>query len=134
MARTGAPSRAPRRRLATLVTGTLVAIAALLPGAGTASAQDSSDATVPTGQSVPFPELGRPADLQFVSDSAPVTVTLPVPDGLQARRLTGSLTTPMDFRQGWLEVRSDAVWSSGWRSRPRTRAASRCRYRSTACP
>ncbi len=108
MARTGAPSRAPRRRLATLVTGTLVAIAALLPGAGTASAQDSSDATVPTGQSVPFPELGRPADLQFVSDSAPVTVTLPVPDGLQARRLTGSLTTPMDFRQGWLEVRSDA--------------------------
>lgn len=107
MARTGAPSRAPRRRLATLVTGTLVAVAALLPGVGTASAQDSDDATVGTGQSVPFSELGRPADLQFVSDSAPVTVTLPVPDGLQARRLTGTLTTPMDFRQGWLEVRSD---------------------------
>lgn len=107
MARTGAPSRAPRRRLATLVTGTLVAVAALLPGVGTASAQDSDDTTVGTGQSVPFSELGRPADLQFVSDSAPVTVTLPVPDGLQARRLTGTLTTPMDFRQGWLEVRSD---------------------------
>ena len=107
MARTGAHSRAPRRRLATLVTGTLVAIAALLPGVGTASAQDSDDTTVVTGQSVPFPELGRPADLQFTSDSTPVTVTVPVPDGLQVRHLTGTLTTPMDFRQGWLEVRSD---------------------------
>ncbi|MCL2533713.1 MAG: cellulose biosynthesis cyclic di-GMP-binding regulatory protein BcsB [Nocardiaceae bacterium] len=107
MARTGAHSRAPRRRLATLATGTLVAIAALLPGVGTASAQDSDDTTVVTGQSVPFPELGRPADLQFTSDSTPVTVTVPVPDGLQVRHLTGTLTTPMDFRQGWLEVRSD---------------------------
>ncbi|WFR72995.1 hypothetical protein P9209_03885 [Prescottella defluvii] len=107
MARTGAHRRAPRRTLAALVTGTLAAITVLLPGMGTASAQDSTDATVVTGQSVPFAELGRPADIRFPSDSAPVTVTLPVPDGLQARRLTGTLSTPTDFRQGWLEVRSD---------------------------
>lgn len=107
MAGTGARSRAPRRRLATLVAGTLVAIAALLPGAGTAAAQDADGTTTFAGQSVPFGELGRPADLRLVSDSAPVIVTLPVPDGLQASRLTGILTTPMDFRQGWLEVRSD---------------------------
>lgn len=108
MGNTGAHLRAPSRRtLATLVTGALVAIAALLPGAGVAAAQDSDDPVVSTGQTVTFPELGRPADLRFPSDSAPVTVTLPVPDGLQADRLTGSLTTPMDFRQGWLEVRAD---------------------------
>lgn len=60
MARTGAHRRAPRRTLAALVTGTLAAITVLLPGMGTASAQDSTDATVVTGQSVPFAELGRP--------------------------------------------------------------------------
>lgn len=98
---------APRRRiLATLVTGTLVTIGALLPGAGSAAAQDSDDAPAATGQTVPFPQLGRPTDLRFASD-VPLTVTLPVPDGLQASRLTGNLTTPGDFRQGWLEFRSD---------------------------
>ncbi|CAM3164781.1 Cellulose biosynthesis cyclic di-GMP-binding regulatory protein BcsB [Prescottella defluvii] len=101
-------SRAPRpRSLATLATGMLIAIASLVPAAGAASAQAADDTTVVTGQSVTFPELGRAPDVSFTSDSAPVTVTLPVPDGLNARQLTGSLTTPMDFREGWLEIRSD---------------------------
>ncbi|WP_430334868.1 hypothetical protein [Rhodococcus sp. ACT016] len=108
MAGIGAHRRAPRRRtLATLVTGTLAAVAVLLPGVGAASAQDAVDSTDVTGQSVPFAELGRPVDIPFPSDAAPVTVTLPVPDGLQAQRLTGTLSTPTDFRQGWLEVRSE---------------------------
>lgn len=105
---TGAHCGAPRRRrLAVLVAGSLVTLAALFPGSGIATAQDADSPVSTTGPSVSFTELGRPADVEFASDSTPVTVTLPVPDGLRADRLTGTLATPADFRQGWLEVRAD---------------------------
>ncbi|WP_242676821.1 hypothetical protein [Rhodococcus sp. ABRD24] len=51
--------------------------------------------------------MGRSPELELTSDSTPVVVALPVPDGLNAQRLTGTLSTPMDFREGWLEIRSD---------------------------
>ncbi|MGC0365741.1 hypothetical protein ABH922_003725 [Rhodococcus sp. 27YEA15] len=103
-----------------LAVALVVALGLVSAGAGIAAAQDSAEPTtsapesvdvdqeseiVPAG-SVPisFTELGRGIDVLFPSNDTAVVVTVPVPDGLTASAITGTLTAPTDFSRGWLEV------------------------------
>ncbi|WP_181319610.1 cellulose biosynthesis cyclic di-GMP-binding regulatory protein BcsB [Rhodococcus sp. OK519] len=96
-----------RRSWAALATCALVTLGALTQSAGNASAQPSESSTTPTGQAVSFRELGRPVDLRIPVDSTATNVTVPVPDGLTAGQLTGTVVTPTDYREGWIEVQSE---------------------------
>lgn len=100
----GKPCRV-RRSWAALATCALVTVGALTH-AGAASAQPSEPSTA-TGQAVSFRELGRPVDLRIPVDATATNITVPVPDGLTATQLTGTVVTPTDYREGWLEVQSE---------------------------
>ncbi|WP_415394667.1 hypothetical protein ACMTN4_22150 [Rhodococcus globerulus] len=52
-------------------------------------------------------ELGRGTDVVFSANDEPLTVSLPVPDGLTATALIGTVTAPIDFSRGWIEVSAD---------------------------
>ena len=52
-------------------------------------------------------ELGRGTDVVFSANDEPLTVSLPVPDGLTATSLIGTVTAPIDFSRGWIEVSAD---------------------------
>ncbi|MDI9915063.1 hypothetical protein [Rhodococcus sp. IEGM 1379] len=75
---------------------------------------DSSGETTTTGEvgAISFTELGRGADVAFPAQDTPVIVTIPVPDGLTATTVIGTLTAPTDFSRGWLEVSADGRFVS----------------------
>ena len=92
---------------------TLIALAVVFclvsPLTGIAAAQVDEQAVAAATDvgAVSFTELGRGTDVLFSANDEPLTVSLPVPDGLTATALVGTVTAPIDFSRGWIEVSAD---------------------------
>lgn len=97
-------SSARLRRTLTVMLAASIGLAG--SGAGIASAQVADQQVAANVGAISFTELGRGTDVEFVSD-VPLTVSLPVPDGLTATALVGTVTAPTDFSRGWIEVSAD---------------------------
>jgi hypothetical protein len=109
------PSRVPVRRVlrAALVTGAARGAAVLaavlvvtmaLAGSATAGAAT----IVPSGTPVTlsFPQMGLPGNLSLNGSGSAVTVQIPVPQGLQAEALSGTIEVPTNVGSGYISVTS----------------------------
>lgn len=99
------PSSVGLRR--TLITALAASFILVVPLGGIAVAQEGGHAVVTDVGAISFTELGRRTDVMFSKDDEPVSVLLPVPDGLTAAALVGTITAPSDFNRGWIEVGAD---------------------------
>ncbi|WP_092802627.1 hypothetical protein [Rhodococcus globerulus] len=100
-----APSSAGLSR--TLMTALAAAFCLVVPLGGVAVAQKSDQPVVANVGAISFTELGRGTDVLFSENDEPVNVSLPIPDGLTATALVGTITAPTDFSRGWIEVSAD---------------------------
>lgn len=97
-----------RKLLGWLTTGLVLSVGMLASAVLATPLTHSAHAAPDGGLSVSFSQLGRATDVPLPRDSSAVLVTIPVPDGMTADAITGTLAVPSDLREGWVEIDTGA--------------------------
>lgn len=98
--------RRPRRAVTSvryLVLTVILAMAVGLPGVASAEPLDSA-VSAEEFKAFAWPDLGLPGELTLMGGNATQNVGLPVPTGLNVKRLRGLIHAPVDFGAGFVEI------------------------------
>ena len=102
-----APDRHSLQRATTsalyLLLTVLLVVTLGAPGAASADPLGSA-VSAEEDKTLPWPALGLPAELTLAGANVSQDFTLPMPPGLNVRRLRGLIHTPVDFGAGFVEI------------------------------
>ncbi len=82
----------------------VLVMTATLAGSATAGAATVVPSATPVA--LTFPDMGLPSNLSLNGSGSAVTVQIPVPQGLQAEALSGTIEVPTDVGSGYISVTS----------------------------